>query len=121
MKWLANENFPADAVNLLRSAGHDVAWIRTDSPGIPDAQVLARALAESRILLTFDKGFGRMVFQAGEQASCGIVLFRIATPSSRIAAQKILAALSQPTDWSGHFSTVDDHGIRTTKLPEARP
>jgi predicted nuclease of predicted toxin-antitoxin system len=121
MRWLADENFPGDVVNLLRVHGHDVAWIRIDSPGVPDTRVLARAVAESRILLTFDKGFGRMVFRAGHKASCGVVLFRISTPSSTVAAQKVLAALSQRTDWPGHFSTVDDHGIRAVKLPEAKP
>ena len=33
MRLLANENFPAEAVDALRSAGHDVAWVRTDAPG----------------------------------------------------------------------------------------
>ena len=36
MRFLANENFPFDAVQLLRQYGHDVVWIRTESPGISD-------------------------------------------------------------------------------------
>jgi hypothetical protein len=36
MRFLANENFPLDAVEALRQNGHDVAWIRIDSPGISD-------------------------------------------------------------------------------------
>ncbi|WP_370567188.1 DUF5615 family PIN-like protein [Dolichospermum sp. LEGE 00240] len=32
MRFLANENFPLDAVEALRQHGHDVAWIRVDSP-----------------------------------------------------------------------------------------
>jgi hypothetical protein len=36
---LANENFPAAAVDALRSEGHDVAWVRTEAPGIGDRQV----------------------------------------------------------------------------------
>ncbi|MBI4568609.1 MAG: DUF5615 family PIN-like protein [Planctomycetes bacterium] len=121
MRWLADENFPGDAVDLLRSRGWDVAWIRVDCPGLPDGQVLARAVAESRVLLTFDKGFGRLVFQCGHNASCGVVLFRISMPSSSVAARKVLDTPGQRTDWPGHFSTVDDHGIRTVKLPEAKP
>ena len=30
---LANENFPGEAVEALRSRGHDVAWVRPPSPG----------------------------------------------------------------------------------------
>lgn len=51
MRFLANENFPLDAVELLRQNGHDVVWIRVESPGISDSEVLSRAQAENRILL----------------------------------------------------------------------
>lgn len=121
MRWLANENVPGDAVELLRSNGHDVAWVRTDSPGATDPQVLARAVAEQRILLTFDKDFGQLVFQAGHAASCGVVLFRISTPSSAVTARRILSALQQRSDWSGRFSTIDGDRIRTIRLPKAKP
>ncbi|HAJ62175.1 MAG TPA: hypothetical protein DCP31_25480 [Cyanobacteria bacterium UBA8543] len=42
----------------MRQQGHDVAWIRTESPGISDPEVVSRAQAENRILLTFDIGYG---------------------------------------------------------------
>ncbi len=54
MRFLANENVAGDAVVALREKGHDVAWIRTDAPGSKDEDVLARAMAEQRILITFD-------------------------------------------------------------------
>jgi len=52
MQFLADENFPGDAVNALRAAGHDVLWTRTDAPGITDQGVLARSLKDARVLLT---------------------------------------------------------------------
>jgi predicted nuclease of predicted toxin-antitoxin system len=64
MLLLANENFPLDAVEALRTAGHDVLWIRTESPGIADTEVLARAVAERRVLITFDKDFGELAFRS---------------------------------------------------------
>ena len=121
MRWLANENFPLDVVELLRANGYDAAWIRTDSPGATDPQVLARAVAEQRVLRTFNKDFGQLVFQAALDASCGVVLFRISVPSAAVAAQKVLGALQQRTDWAGHFSTVDDDRIRVVSLPGAKP
>jgi len=42
MRFLADENFPGDAVTSLRTSGQDVLWIRTDAPGITDQDVLAR-------------------------------------------------------------------------------
>lgn len=52
MRFLANENIPAAVVTALRAAGHDVAWVREDAPGAPDDAVLARAVADERVLLT---------------------------------------------------------------------
>ena len=60
MRFLANENFPGDAVRLLQLAGHDTVWVRTAAPGISDPDALAWAARESRILLTFDKDFGEL-------------------------------------------------------------
>jgi uncharacterized protein (DUF433 family)/predicted nuclease of predicted toxin-antitoxin system len=117
LRILANENIPGEAVALLRERGHDVVWIRTDSPGTSDNANLARAVAEQRLLLTFDKDFGELVFRRGQKASCGVILFRFSVPSSLIAAEKILNVLESRTDWVEQFSVVDDRHIRIAALP----
>ena len=48
MRLLADENVPGAAVEALRHGGHDVKWVRTDSPGISDTQVLSQAVEEHR-------------------------------------------------------------------------
>ena len=98
MRFLANENFPAEAVYALRNKGHDVAWIRTDSPGISDRKVLDRDQpdlfeTEDRILLTFDKDFGELAFRLKLLSLSGIILFRISASSSAYIAQTALAAI----------------------------
>ena len=117
MRFLANENFPADAVESLRAHGYDIAWIRTDAPGSSDLDVLARAQTENRILITFDKDFGELAFRSLASASCGIVLFRIPAPSSAYVARTAVIALNSRTDWAGHFSVVDERRIRMRPLP----
>lgn len=62
MRFLANENFPLPSVRLLRSAGHDVLSITEESPGISDDRILARAVAEERIILTFDRDYGELIY-----------------------------------------------------------
>ncbi len=117
LRLLANENFSDDAIEALRLAGHDVAWIRTDAPGSSDPDVLARAQAEDRILITFDKDFGELAFRAGLSAASGIVLFRISAPSAEYVARTAVSALGNRTDWAGHFTVIEDHRIRMTLLP----
>ena len=41
MRFLANENFPGDAVTALGAAGHDIVWVRTAAPGSKDEDILA--------------------------------------------------------------------------------
>jgi hypothetical protein len=36
MRFLANENFPGDAVRAIEAKGHDIVWIRTAAPGSAD-------------------------------------------------------------------------------------
>ena len=117
MRILANENFPADAVTALRDQGHDIAWIRIDSPGISDTEVLDRAQREDRILITFDKDFGELAFRLKLPSLSGIILFRISASSSRQIAQTAVAAIESRTDWRGHFAVVEDNRIRMTPLP----
>jgi predicted nuclease of predicted toxin-antitoxin system len=116
MRFLANENFPLDAVEALRKNAHDVSWIRLDYPGISDPQVLSIAEAENRILLTFDKDFGELAFRSKLPATIGIILFRIKAPSGAVVAQKVVKAIAMRDDWSGHFSVIEDDKIRMRSL-----
>lgn len=121
LRLLANENIPAQTIAALQQAGHDVAWVRTDAPGSRDEDVLARAQSEERILITFDKDFGELAFRAHLPSATGIVLLRISAPSPDALALAIVSALSQRTDWVGHFSVIEDDRVRMTPLPKPPP
>jgi predicted nuclease of predicted toxin-antitoxin system len=116
MRLCANENIPELCVIRLRDHGHDVLWIREEAPGSSDVDVLAMALRENRLLITFDKDFGELVFRRGSGASCGIVLFRISQASPAAIAEKISSVLASRSDWAGAFSVVDDFTIRMRHL-----
>lgn len=121
MRILANENFPRGAVEALQTAGHNVAWIRTESPGITDEEVLARAVAEQRVLFTFDKDFGELAYRVGLPSECGVVLFRIRMDSPDQLAERVVNLVASRTDWVGHFSVIDDTKIRIRNLPRSEP
>lgn len=76
------------------AGGHDVVWIREAAPGSSDTAVLARALAEDRLLITLDKDFGELVFKCGATASRGIVLFRGSQPSPAAVAERVDTVLA---------------------------
>lgn len=119
MHILADENFPGDAVAVLRGQGHDVLWMRTYSPGITDREVLALAQTQNRIVITFDKDFGELAFRSGLPASSGIVLFRLASTSAAKVVLITITAFETRTEWAGHFSVVEEDRIRVTPLPDS--
>ena len=77
MRFLADENFPSSAVAAVREAGHDVVWVGVTGRGASDADVLAWAVREGRIILTFDKDFGELAKNSRLSGPSGIVLFRV--------------------------------------------
>jgi predicted nuclease of predicted toxin-antitoxin system len=120
LRLLADENFPAMAVDALRNRGHDVVWVRTDAPGSSDRDVLGLAVSDSRILITFDKDFGELAFRSHLPAASGIMLFRIPMLSPDYTAQVAVVALESRADWAGHFSVVEENRVRMTSLPTPR-
>jgi predicted nuclease of predicted toxin-antitoxin system len=121
MRLLANENFPGLAVAALRAAGHDTLWARTDLAGWRDEEILKRAEAEERILLTFDKDFGDLAFRAKLPATCGIILCRMSTPLPEIVANRVVAELGSRSDWAGKFAVIEDYRVRIRLLPSGNP
>lgn len=117
MRFLANENIALSVVARLRDAGHDVLSAKESMKGRPDRDVLARAVAESRVLITFDKDFGELAFRSHLPASCGVVLFRITQRGRVQDTQRVVETLQSRSDWSGAFWTVTDQRIRRRSLP----
>ncbi len=65
MRLLADENIDRLAVVRLRTAWHDVFYVREDSLSAADLNLLQQATREQRTLLTYDRGFGKLVTRRG--------------------------------------------------------
>jgi predicted nuclease of predicted toxin-antitoxin system len=116
MRWLCDENVPRRLVEAFRQRDHDVVWIRQDFPGMADVDVLALAVRESRVCLTFDKDFGQLAANRPVPHDSGVVLLRLPSPASADLAQSIVIILESRSDWLGHFSVVEPGRIRMRSL-----
>jgi hypothetical protein len=116
MRFLAHENFPGPAVRALESSGHDVVWVRLVAPGAPDSEVLARAIRERRILLTFDQDFGELAGHASLPPHCGVVLLRTPMPRPADTGQRLADLICARDDWAGHFSVIEPGRVRMRPL-----
>jgi len=117
MRFLANENFPLPSVYALRLAGHDVESIAESHSGWKDVQVLAHAVQSERIILTFDRDYGELLFRYQLQPPPAVVFFRNKGTEPRTVATRLLALLTNQTiRLEGYFTVLEDDAIRQRKL-----
>ena len=118
MHILANENIPQASVRRLRQAGHDVAAIIEDSPGISDRDILARAAGEQRYVLTFDRDYGELIYRRGLPPPPGVIYFRFDPLTPTELAEHRLVLLEQPSlSFHGQFNVVERNALRQRPLP----
>jgi predicted nuclease of predicted toxin-antitoxin system len=64
-------------VDWLRTTDHDVRHLREEGlHRLPDADIMAKAAREERIVLTFDLDFGEILALSGE-STVSVILFRL--------------------------------------------
>jgi predicted nuclease of predicted toxin-antitoxin system len=78
------------AADVLRAAGHEVVWAGDwpEDPG--DDEILARAHAESRILVTLDKDFGEIAVLHEKPHSGILRLVNIPARRQAVICQHVL-------------------------------
>ncbi|MGH9197384.1 MAG: DUF5615 family PIN-like protein [Acidimicrobiia bacterium] len=84
MKFLADAGISMATVLALRNRGHDAVHLREQGlQRLPDAKVMEKAIAEKRVVLTFDLDFGDLLALGIEKAP-SVVIFRLhdETPTS---------------------------------------
>jgi predicted nuclease of predicted toxin-antitoxin system len=118
MKFLADENFPLDSVYILRQRGYDITAIILDSPGIKDTEILFRAIKEERIILTFDKDYGELIFKLKLQPPIGLVLFRYDPSTPAEPAEHLIKLIAiQGFSLSNKFTVIERDNVRQRRLP----
>lgn len=117
MRFLADENFPGEAVEALQALGNDVTWVRRIAPGTSNVAVFALAVADDRVLITFDKDFGAFVFRSPLPLPPAVILFRVPPLSSEYLTRVTTTVIQSRGDWLGHFSVVDESRVRMIPLP----
>ena len=117
MRSLANENFPLPSIRLLQ-ANYDVASVIEDSPGIEDAEVLARAADEQRVILTFDRDYGELIYRLRLRSPRGVIYLRFRPRSPEEPALLLLKLLqTEELQFEHRFTVMERDQIRQRPLP----
>lgn len=120
MRFLLDQNLSHQLVRLLADAGHDAVHARSlGLSAAPDAVILDRAVAESRVLVSADTDFGALL-AAGHRREPSLILFRRERPR-RAQAQAVLLLrhLDRVVDAldTGAIVVIEEGRIRVRALP----
>lgn len=77
MQLLANENFPKVGVLALRNLGYNITAIGEDYQGVSDKTVMHIAQTENRLILTFDRDYGELIFKHNLKPGAGVLYLRL--------------------------------------------
>jgi len=112
MRFLVDESTGPVVAEWLRNKGHDVYSVFSESRGMQDAEVIQKAFAENRILVTNDKDFGEKVFRE-RQPHRGIILLRLEDERSIVKIEIIRQLLeSHANNLAGNFVVVTETSVR---------
>jgi predicted nuclease of predicted toxin-antitoxin system len=116
VRWLADECIAAALVARLRNVGDDVIYMAEEAAGSSDANVIKRAQAESRLLLTEDKGFGELIFRS-EMPVPGLVLLRIDPEKHAVKWDRLEAAIARYQEGLiGRYLVIEETRFRSRPL-----
>ena len=117
MKFLIDESAGRSIVRYLRSLGHNVISVQEERSGIEDTAVCDWANQEQRVIITNDKGFGKLIFQE-QLPNRGVVLLRLTDERAVNRVQVISDLLATYENrLKDHFVVASETGVRIRPLP----
>jgi predicted nuclease of predicted toxin-antitoxin system len=117
MQFIANENIPLSSIVKIREYGYNVTAIIEEMPGVSDAEVLSLANREQRIVLTFDRDYGELIFRLKLPQPSGVIYFRFVPKTPEEPAEYILRFLvSTEITFENKFTIIERDRIRQRPL-----
>lgn len=96
-----------------------MAAVIEDSPGEKDRNILLRAASEGRIVLTFDRDYGELIYRFKMPTPNGVIYFRYDPVTPEEPAQHLFLLLGMSSlSFLGKFTVVERAQIRQRPLPQ---
>jgi predicted nuclease of predicted toxin-antitoxin system len=116
VELLADENQHPIVVKALRDKGFHVEWVAESTPGAQDEAILARPDISTKMLITYDRDFGDLIFNKGYPTPAAIIYTRLNRARPLEIASQLLALLETGVA-AGHMITITEEGLRQKAFP----
>jgi predicted nuclease of predicted toxin-antitoxin system len=119
LRFLADMGVDVRVVDWLRRQGHDAVHLRERGMHrAPDPEIFHAALAEDRIVLTFDLDFGDLAAFARDDRA-RVVVFRLANARAASVIDRLATVLTDSADVFAHgvIVIIEDRRHRVRYLP----
>ena len=123
MQFLADMGIDQRIVDWLRSKGHDAVHLREQRlHRLSDTDIFVKAIAENRIILTFDLDFGEILALAGADV-VSVILFRLNNTRTPFVQTRLATVLTadEAALRRGAIIVVEDGRHRVRDLPLGQP
>ena len=119
MRFIADMCMDVRVASWLNSQGHDATHLRDEGlQRLPNGGVFEKAIAESRVVVTFDLDFGEIVaFSKGRKT--GVILFRLRNTRTSFVIQRLSEVISECADalMRGAIVIVEEARHRVREFP----
>lgn len=119
MKFLADMGISPRVVSTLREHGHEAVHLREQGLGtLPDGEILAKARAKGRVLLTHDLEFGELLAASGGKLP-SVIIFRLKDMRAENVNFHSFSILDKQTAAleKGVVCSVPERKVRIRELP----
>lgn len=121
MRFLADMGLAQSTVAFLGAQGHDAVHLRDHGlQRLEDIEIVQKARAEGRVILTHDLDFGRIVALGGGRVP-SMITFRLGDMRPSQVNHYLVRVLERFTEQLeiGALVSVTDSGIRVRSLPSS--
>lgn len=119
MRFLCDMGVSRKVSAWLRDQGHECIHLGEEGLArLPNGEIFSKAVAEDRIILTFDLDFGEIAAMAGDYMT-SVMVFRLQNTRAPHVIDRLAVALAKASEplLKGAIVTVEEARLRIRELP----
>ncbi|MEN6405122.1 MAG: DUF5615 family PIN-like protein [Thermoguttaceae bacterium] len=119
MRFLCDMGVSRKVSAWLQSVGHESSHLgELGLARLPNGRIFAMAVAENRVVLTFDLDFGEIAAMAGDRVA-SIVVFRLQNTRAEHVVERLAVVMDKAAEAleRGAIVTVEEARLRIRQLP----